>query len=161
MEPPEDESRVLTLMYVVPPVIGVGFLLLLFGLRFGLDSLVLPLAGIVAGSAVRGAVVLVRAHRAAHDKRRPARVARPHLAWTRRGHPPGSGKGLRGMVAAIKPTVTATHQCARQGYQKLMTWVSDASVSQNLADVLCPPLRTPAGQGGRDGAPARDGGEGS
>ena len=43
------------------------------------------------------------------------------------------------MVAAIKPTVTATHQCARQGYQKLMTWVSDASVSQNLADVLRPP----------------------
>ncbi len=62
MDRTNGDSLVLSLLYVVPPMIGVGFLLMLLMLRFGVDSLVLPFAGVVAGTAARVVVVRVSAH---------------------------------------------------------------------------------------------------
>ncbi len=161
MDPTKDGSPILALIYVVPPMIGVGFLLMLLGLRFGVDSLVLPLAGIAAGTALRVVVVLVRKSQVAQAKRRHELVARPPLSRHHRVATTWSVKGLREFGSVVTRTVTATHQRARQGYQKLMTLMPEASFMQKLQDFVRTYLRTSAEHGGRDEAHTLGAAEGS
>ncbi len=157
MDRTNDDSLVLSLLYVVPPMIGVGFLLMLLMLRFGVDSLVLPFAGVVAGTAARVVVVRVSAHRAAHAERHAERDARASLPWQPRVPAQWSMQSLRAVVAALMLAVAATHQRARHGFQAILTRMPEAAaVAQKLQAMLRTHLTMPAGPVGRDGAAAID-----
>ena len=151
MDPTNDDSLLPTLLYVVPPALGVEFLLLLLGLHFG--PVVLPLAGLVAGTTLRLVVVRVSAHRAALAHRQPARVGRPPLAWHRRVPTTGSVQGLREVVAALKRTGAATHQRVRHAYQAIRMWMPDAPFAQKLQEVVRTHRSIPDGPVDRTGAP--------
>ena len=157
MDRTNDDSLVLSLLYVVPPMIGVGFLLMLLMLRFGVDSLVLPFAGVVAGTAAGVLVVRVGAHRAARARRHAEREARAPMSWQSRVPAQWSMQSLRAVVVALMRTVVATHQRARHGVQTILTRMPEAAaVAQKLGAVLRTHLTMPAGPVGRDGAAAID-----
>ena len=157
MDRTNDDSLVLSLLYVVPPMIGVGFLLMLLMLRFGVDSLVLPLAGVVAGTAARVVVVRVSSYRAGHARRQAERDTRAPLSWPPRVPAQWSMQSLRAAVAALMLPVGATKQRARHGAQAILTRMPEAAaVAQKLQAMLRTHLTMPAGPVGRDGAAAID-----